>query len=58
MPCAQASQGPGGSGDSVAVLSGRALSIAQRIAGYAGDAPGELQSLRTASHIDEALPEV
>lgn len=44
--------------DSVPVLTHRALSIAQRIAGYAGDELGELQSLRTTSQIDEALPDV
>ena len=42
-------------GDSVPVLTSRALSIAQRVAGYAGEDPDEL---RSNSSIDDLLPEV
>lgn len=45
---------PSGS-DSVPVLTSRALSIAQRVAGYAGEDPDEL---RSNSSIDDLLPEV
>jgi hypothetical protein len=48
-------QPPPSGSNSVPVLTSRALSIAQRVAGYAGEDPDEL---RSNSSIDDLLPEV